>query len=125
MPFYRKLGNWGFVVLVRLLFGGRYSDLCYGYNAFWAHTLPQLNPECNGFEVETVLNIRALRRGLRVVEVPSFEAERIYGTGRLQTLPDGWRVLKALLREAYEHHIRRTIAPVPEPGAGVPAGDAG
>jgi glycosyltransferase involved in cell wall biosynthesis len=43
MPLYRRLGDWGFTVLVRLLFGGRYSDLCYGYNAFWSRVLAQLN----------------------------------------------------------------------------------
>ena len=30
----RKLGNYGLSQLVNLLFGTRYSDLCYGYNAF-------------------------------------------------------------------------------------------
>jgi hypothetical protein len=43
--------------------------------------------------------IIALWAGLKVVEVPSFEAERIYGEGRLQTFPDGWRVLKTIIRE--------------------------
>jgi glycosyltransferase involved in cell wall biosynthesis len=99
MPLYRKLGNWGFVLLVRCLFGGRYSDLCYGYNAFWAHVLPRFGLDCDGFEVETVINIRALRVRLRVTEVPSFEAARVHGRGRLRTIPDGWRVLKAVMRE--------------------------
>ncbi|MBI2865286.1 MAG: glycosyltransferase family 2 protein [Chloroflexi bacterium] len=99
MPRYRRLGNGGFVRLVRLLFGGRYSDLCYGYNAFWSTVLPYLDMDSEGFEVETVMNVRALRSGLKVVEVPSFEASRVHGTGRLRTIPDGWRVLKALWRE--------------------------
>jgi glycosyltransferase involved in cell wall biosynthesis len=99
MPFYRKLGNWSFVLLVRALFGGRYSDLCYGYNAFWARALAYLEPDADGFEIETLLNIRALRSGLRIAEVPSFESRRIYGTGHLRTIPDGWRVLKTIVRE--------------------------
>ena len=99
MPLYRKMGNWGFVFLVRSLFQGSYSDLCYGYNAFWKRVLPQLALDCNGFEVETLMNIRALRAGLRVVEVPSFEADRVYGTSNLRTFPDGWRVLKTIMRE--------------------------
>ena len=45
------------------------------------------------------MNIRALRAGLRIAEIPSFEAERIHGIGRLRTIPDGWRVLKAIVRE--------------------------
>jgi glycosyltransferase involved in cell wall biosynthesis len=99
MPFYRKLGNWGFVLIVRLAFGGKYTDLCYGYNAFWKRVLPFLDLDCNGFEVETMMNVRALKSGLQITEVPSFEAARVYGIGRLKTIPDGWRVLKTIFRE--------------------------
>lgn len=45
MEWYRRLGNWGLLQLVRLRFGGRYSDLCYGYNAFWRDVLPHLRVE--------------------------------------------------------------------------------
>ena len=99
MPFYRRLGNWGFVTMVRILFGGKFSDLLYGYNAFWARVLPDLYLDGEGFEIETMMNIRALRAGLKIAEVPSFEAERIHGEGRLRTFPDGWRVLMTVFRE--------------------------
>lgn len=100
MPFYRKLGNWSFVWMVRLLFGGKYTDLCYGYNAFWKGVLPVLDLNCDGFEIETMMNVRALKAGLKIIEVPSFEAERIHGNSNLKTIPDGWRVLKTIFREA-------------------------
>ena len=99
MPWYRRLGNGGLVSLVRLLFAGRYSDLCYGYNAFWADVLPALDLDADGFEIETVMNVRALRAGLQVAEVPSFEHKRRHGTSGLKTFPDGWRVLKTILKE--------------------------
>jgi glycosyltransferase involved in cell wall biosynthesis len=99
MPLYRKLGNWTFVAMVRLLFGGCYTDLCYGYNAFWRHVLDDLNLEGDGFEIETIMNVRALRRGLKLAGVPSFEAARLYGESHLKTIPDGWRVLNAIKRE--------------------------
>lgn len=99
MPFYRKLGNWGLTMTVRLLFGGRYTDLCYGYNAFWAKAIPALHLYSDGFEIETLINVRARMAHLRITEVPSFESKRIYGSGRLRTIPDGWRVLKTILGE--------------------------
>jgi glycosyltransferase involved in cell wall biosynthesis len=99
MSVMRRLGNWTFVSFVQVFHGGRFSDLCYGYNAFWARVLPDLALDGDGFEIETIMNVRALRAGLKVVEVPSFEAQRIHGISRLRTIPDGWRVLKALLRE--------------------------
>lgn len=124
MPLYRQLGNLAFVVLVRLLFGGRYSDLCYGYNAVWARDVPRLGLDCNGFEVETVLNIRALRQGMRITEVASYESPRVYGTGRLRTIPDGWRVLKALLREGVDHHLGRAPRPALDTAPSVTAQEA-
>ena len=99
MPLYRKMGNWGFTMLVRQLFGGNFSDLCYGYNAFWAYVLPNLNLDGDGFEIETMMNVRALCAGYTVAEVPSFEFKRVYGEGRLKTIPDGWRVLKTIVKE--------------------------
>jgi glycosyltransferase involved in cell wall biosynthesis len=113
MPFYRRFGNWCFVIMVRLLFGSSYSDLCYGYNAFWADVLSDLALNGDGFEIETIMNIRALQAGLKVVEVPSFEERRRYGEGRLKALPDGWRVLKAIFREWLRPGIRpgRVSAP--------------
>ena len=95
----RKAGNRVFVWMVRALFGAKFTDLCYGYNGFWARVVPQLQIDAGGFEVEAMLNIRAVRNGLRIAEVPSFEAERIHGEGRLVTFPDGWRVLRTIARE--------------------------
>ncbi len=99
MSLHRRLGNLGFVYMVRIFFGGQYTDLCYGYNAFWKRVLPILSLSGDGFEIETVMNVRALRAKLKVAEVPSFEAPRVHGEGRLRTFPDGWRVLKAILHE--------------------------
>lgn len=101
MPLHRQLGNQFFVRLVRLLFGGRYSDLCYGYNAFWKSLVPLLCLDGSGFEIETMINVRALRTGMKVVEVPSHESKRIFGDGRLKTFPDGWRVLRTIFRERH------------------------
>jgi glycosyltransferase involved in cell wall biosynthesis len=99
MPLHRRLGNGVFVHLVRRLYGGRYTDLCYGYNAFWRRALDVLDLDGDGFEIESMINIRVLRAGLRILEVPSFESPRVVGQGRLRTIPDGWRVLRTILRE--------------------------
>jgi hypothetical protein len=45
------------------------------------------------------LHIRAVAHGLAVHEVPSFEAERIWGTSNLDTVRDGFRVLWSIARE--------------------------
>src|SRR4051794_37565858 len=95
----RRAGNRALVSTVNLLYGTHYSDLCYGYNAFWAECLPYLSLDVEGFEVETLMNVRAARAGLAVSEVPSFEAERIHGQSNLRPWRDGFRVLRTILRE--------------------------
>jgi glycosyltransferase involved in cell wall biosynthesis len=102
MSYIRMLGNWGLTKAVRLLYGGVFSDLCYGYIAFWTRHREVLNPNCDGFEIETLMNIRALRAKLKIIEVASFEAVRLHGTTNLRAVPDGWRILKTILRERFE-----------------------
>lgn len=109
MEWFRRLGNGVLLLLVRLTFGGHYSDLCYGYNSLWKRVVPHLNLDADGFEIETMMNVRALRARLKVTEVPSFEARRIHGTSNLRTIPDGWRVLKTILRERLKRHDERVI----------------
>lgn len=109
MSLHRNLGNAVLTWLVRLFFGGQYTDLCYGYNAFWSRVVPLLELDGDGFEIETMMNIRALALGLKVIEVPSFEAERVFGESNLHTIPDGWRVLKTIFKERsrFQHQPAR------------------
>jgi glycosyltransferase involved in cell wall biosynthesis len=96
---FRRAGNSFLVALARLMHGGRYSDLCYGYNAFWRRCLDDLRLTGDGFEIETIMNVRALRAGLDVREVPSYERRRRHGESNLRAVSDGLRVLRALVRE--------------------------
>lgn len=99
MEWYRRLGNWGLVQLVKLRFGGKFTDLCYGYNAFWRDMLPYLDvSKTPGFEIETQMNVQALRARLKIHEVASKEFRRIHGVSNLRTFPDGWRVLRTIVR---------------------------
>jgi hypothetical protein len=100
----RLVGNRILSGTVNFLFKTQYTDLCYGYNAFWRHCLPAMSVDCTGFEVETLINIRIARAGLAVAEVPSFERDRIHGQSNLRTFRDGARVLRTILRE----RVRRT-----------------
>ena len=109
----RKSGNAGLNGVANALFGTSYTDLCYGYNAFWRDILPILDlppidlpqpPDGSmlwgdGFEIETLLNCRVAAAGLKITEVPSMERERIFGQTNLRTFADGTRVLRTLAAE--------------------------
>jgi len=106
----RRLGNRGLNLLVNTLYGTSYTDLCYGYNAFWARCLPYIEIDCDGFEVETLMNVRIAKAGLVIHEVPSFERERVHGESNLNAVRDGLRVLRTigLERIARSHRARLT-----------------
>ncbi len=97
----RRTGNRFLSGVVNLLFGTKYTDLCYGYNAFHASCLDSLLVDCPGFEVETLINIRVTKLGLRVAEVPSFEGDRINGISNLHPVRDGLRILRVIIRERF------------------------
>lgn len=154
----RSGGNLGFTVLTNLLFRTRFTDLCYGYNAFTRDMVPRFKlPETNdrggakwgdGFEIETLFACRAALSGATIVEVPSYEYDRVHGTSNLNAWRDGKRVLRTIVHEWLAHHglpMRRIAenhppepempkTPPPPPGrsagatdgsvAAVPTGDA-
>ncbi len=113
----RRWGNRMLNDLTNLLFATRYSDLCYGYNAFQRSCLPALGlPDPydtgsarwgDGFEIETLINTRVAKQGLAIREVPSFESSRLFGQSNLRTFRDGFRVLGTILRE----RVNRSPAP--------------
>jgi glycosyltransferase involved in cell wall biosynthesis len=107
----RRIGNRVLNSVVNSLYGTRYSDLCYGYNAFWGRCLPYMRVDCDGFEVETLINIRIAQAGLVIHEVPSYEYYRIYGTSNLRAVRDGVRVLRTIALERLPA-IRRARAVV-------------
>jgi glycosyltransferase involved in cell wall biosynthesis len=142
----RRLGNRVLSAMINVLCRTRYSDLCYGYNAFWRRHIPVfgLNTETDipvgsgtrswgdGFEVDTLINIRIAQAGLTVTEVASCEHSRIHGVSKLNAASDGWRVLRTILAERYYYRrqtaageresknpLRRQQTAVPESGGGI------
>jgi glycosyltransferase involved in cell wall biosynthesis len=95
----RRVGNRALTRFTNALHGSRFTDLCYGYNAFWRACLPLLRVDAHGFEIETMMHLRAMRAGLRVTEVPSFEHRRLHGESHLHAVGDGLRVLRTIVGE--------------------------
>jgi len=98
----RRLGNWSFVAIANVLYGSSFTDITYGYNAVWRRHHALLAPEIDGWAHEIIANIRAHRRGLKVVEVASIEAPRVAGEAKLQTFSAGWTIFKAIVGERFQ-----------------------
>jgi glycosyltransferase involved in cell wall biosynthesis len=120
----RQVGNYGLNKIVNLMYGARYTDLCYGYNAFRRECLSVIGLDPSevegvdkatmlwgdGFEVETLINVRITKAGLRVAEVPSFERNRYYGASNLNAFSDGLRVLRTIETERRRGSSRPSLA---------------
>jgi hypothetical protein len=109
----RRCGNKVLNITVNRLFGTSFTDLCYGYNAFWASHLGKLAVDSPGFEVEALLSIRAAEAGLRIHEVPSHERLRQNGVSNLSATRDGWRVLRLIVAEKRDARRRKATRPKP------------
>jgi glycosyltransferase involved in cell wall biosynthesis len=116
----RRVGNKALNGLVNFLFGTKYTDLCYGYNAFWrrcldAMQLPSIAADCaqwgDGFEIETLINVRVAGSELNVIEVCSHEYSRIHGISNLNAVSDGLRVLSTIGSEFRNRRASRDSAP--------------
>lgn len=115
----RRTGNRVLNGIVNVNYREHFSDLCYGYMAFWRDVLPyfalQAGEESDGpqwgdgFEIETLLNVRASRAGLKILEVPSFEHARVHGASNLHAFSDGLRVLRIIARERFRRWDRSSI----------------
>jgi glycosyltransferase involved in cell wall biosynthesis len=99
----RKLGNKLFTSMVNLFWSGQYTDLCYGFLAFRKEALAQLAPllESVHFQLETEICIKALKLGLKVVEIPSNELKRRHGTSKLRGFHDSFRIIKTVIQELF------------------------
>jgi hypothetical protein len=95
----RRLGNRGLLAAFNLLYGMRFSDLCYGYMGFRAEALSRLALAADGFEIETEIIVKAVRSNLRIGEVPSFESPRLNGVSNLSPFRDGQRALRTLVKQ--------------------------
>ena len=106
-------------ILVNALCHTRYSDRCYGFNAFWHHHAPVLGLDeksprngrntqlsGDGFEIESLINLRVDQAGLIVDEIADCECLRIHRVSNLTAMSEGLLILFMILAERYRSHRR-------------------
>jgi glycosyltransferase involved in cell wall biosynthesis len=96
---FRRFGNKLFVNMVNILYGSNLTDLCYGFRAFKKEAIEKMCCKSDGFEIETEQSILMIKAGLKIKEVPSFEAKRKNGESNLNSIRDGWRILRLIITE--------------------------
>jgi glycosyltransferase involved in cell wall biosynthesis len=82
------------------------TDTINGYRAVKKETFNKLNIDAQGFVIEYQMSIRAMKLGLKIVEIPTIEGQRIGGASTANSIPTGFIFMKHLLREI---RIRRNF----------------
>lgn len=103
MPRHRIFGNMVLAAFASLLFLRPLTDVCSGYLAFWKRVLPRLDFVGSGkpSDVEVVLSLRAIKRGLRIKEVGHHDRGRIAGRSKMPSFREGWNNIKLISRERF------------------------
>lgn len=103
----RRWGNAGLTRTANVIFGSSYTDLTFGYDAYWRATIDHLGQLADGFEFEIQAAIRAATVGMRVAEVPTYEPARVGGASKLNPMSDGWAILRIILAETSPRRATR------------------
>ncbi len=111
----RRYGNAALRGLANSLYRTRFTDLCYGFMAFRREHLEPLALRGDGFEIETEIVVRAVKSGLRIGEVASFEQPRGHGESNLHTWRDGSRVLRLMLKHRFSRPAPQEAVQLPAP----------
>ena len=99
-----RLGNHFFLFLMHRLFHARVNDMLSGYRVFNREIVKQLPLLSTGFEIETELTIKALKRGYRVIELPVDLSSRPEGShSKIRHIRDGLLILKMIFSLARDY----------------------
>jgi len=106
-------GNWMFTTIINLLYGGHLTDAMVMYRAYKTSLCTSLEmdkPEAyvtpqrlfhTRIGWEPLLTVRALKRGLKIGEIPGDEPARIGGKAKLQMWRWGASYLFQVIRELF------------------------
>lgn len=92
-----KIGVQLFNFLVKVLTKQNSSDSQSGYRAFRSSLFKKVNLKSKGYEIESEMLIKAIKRGLKTKEIPIRFEQRTYGKSKLDPLRDGVKIFASAL----------------------------
>ena len=97
IPKINRAGNKLFNNLTEYLTGIHITDSQSGFRAIRASLIKDMKLTSYGYEVESEMLVKALRKRARVVETPISFIQRTVGRSKLDPLKDGTRILYAIV----------------------------
>lgn len=105
-------GNRMFTGLVNLLFGGNITDLLVMYRAYRVNSIKKLGIDTRTVSWGSQILLRAIKKGLKIGEIPGDEPARIGGVRKMNPLKNGIQELLRILKEffvrdeKYDHVVK-------------------
>jgi glycosyltransferase involved in cell wall biosynthesis len=101
---WRKWANQVFTWLVNISFnrsGVYITDTINGFRAFKRHSLLDMGLTAEGFAIEFQSTIKAFKKKLKIIEIPTIEGARIGGESKAKSIPTGIKFVKLYLKELF------------------------
>lgn len=97
----RKWTNQAFTLIANLLWnrGPKVTDTINGFRGITRKAFESLNLESMSFTIEYEMSIRAMKKGLKIVEIPTHEGARVGGETKAPSFRTGLIFVKFLLSE--------------------------
>ncbi|OGS13593.1 MAG: hypothetical protein A2234_04625 [Elusimicrobia bacterium RIFOXYA2_FULL_58_8] len=97
----RKWVNLAFTLAVNVLWnrGPYITDTINGFRGISKHAFSRLKCRTDGFDIEFMMTIRAVKLGLKITEIPTHEGTRIGGVSTAESWPTGLLFVKRLYKE--------------------------
>ena len=100
-PRFKKSYYWGVLFiswLTNILYGSNLTDVYTCYKVFKTPILKEMDLESNGFEFEEEITIKALKKKLRILEIPINYSPRSLKEGKKIKWWDGVKAIWAMLK---------------------------
>jgi glycosyltransferase involved in cell wall biosynthesis len=100
---WRAWANIIFTFIANILFNRKkyITDSINGYRAIDKKSFDLLHLDAEGFVIEYQMTIRAMRLGLIISEIPTYEGNRIGGYSTSYAIPTGIKFIQFLIREMF------------------------
>ncbi len=93
-----RFGNMVANRLIRILFGGSFTDIWSGYRVMSRRFVKSFPATSQGFEIETEMTVHCVQVNIPYAEVETRYVKRPLGSkSKLHTWQDGWLILVALV----------------------------
>ena len=106
-PAFHEFGNKMYNVIMKLLFGGRFTDIFSGFRAFSRDFVKSFNVSSEGFDIEAEMTVFAIVEGKKCAEIQSNYYSRPSGSySKLSSIKDGFRILVKILSMFKEYKLQ-------------------